>query len=78
MAKAKKYDYRVVQATAGWRAEIIRRVTSKKTMVSKSQDGFCSESEAKEWGEQALKSFLKSLDERNKRRSSQRDKRRQE
>ncbi len=78
MAKAKKYDCRVLQVTAGWRAEIIRRVTSKKTVVSKSQDGFCSESAAEEWGEQALTSFLKSLDERNKRRSSQRVKRRQE
>lgn len=77
MAKAKKYDYRVVQTTAGWRAEIIRRVTSKKVMVSKGQDGFSTESAAKEWGEQALKSFLKSLDERNKRRSDQRAKRQQ-
>ncbi len=77
MAKAKKYDYRVVQTTAGWRAEITRRVTSKKAMVSKGQDGFSTESEAKEWGEQALKSFLKNLGERNKRRSDQRAKRQQ-
>ncbi len=78
MAKAKEYDYRVVQDSVGWTAEITRRVTSKKNMVSKSQDGFSTESEAKAWGEKALKSFLKNLGERNKRRSSQRDKRQQE
>ncbi len=78
MAKAKKYDYRTVQGNTDWTAEITRRATSKKTVVSKSQGGFATESEAKEWGEQALKSFLESLGERNKRRSSQRDKRQSE
>ena len=74
MAKAKKYDYRVVQDDTGWRAEIIRRVTSKKVMVSKRQDGFASESEAKTWGEKTLKSFLDKLKERNKRQAFRRDK----
>ena len=78
MAKAKKYDYRIVQGDTDWSAEITRRASSKKTVVSKSQGGFASESEAKKWGEQALESFLESLAERNKRRSSQRDKRQQE
>ncbi len=73
MAKAKKYDYRVEQNDAGWTAEIIRRVTSKRMMVSKSQDGFSSEAEAKAWGEEALAAFLKNLEERNKRHSSQRE-----
>ncbi len=77
MAKAKKYDYRVVQTATAWRAEITRRVTAKKAMVSKEQGGFSTESEAKEWAEQALKSFLKNLDERNQRRSNQRAKRQQ-
>jgi len=74
MAKAKKYDYRVVQGDTGWRAEIMRRVTSKKVMVSKRQDGFASESEAKTWGEKTLKSFLDKLKERNKRQAFRRDK----
>jgi len=64
MAKAKKYDYRIVQGDTDWSAEITRRAST--------------ESEAKKWGKQALESFLESLAERNKRRSSQREKRQQE
>lgn len=78
MAKAKKYDYRVAQDKSTWTAEITRRVTSKRMMVSKSQDGFSSEAEAQAWGEKALAEFLESLGSRNKRRSSQREKRQQE
>ncbi len=73
MTKGKKYDYRVVQADSDWSAEIVRRVTTKKTVVSKSQGGFKTESEAKEWGETELKNFSKNLNARNKRRSEQRN-----
>lgn len=72
MAKSKKYDYRVVPAKSGWAVEIIRRVTAKESTVSKFKDGFASEVEAQEWGEEALKSFLNSLSERNKRRAVRR------
>ncbi len=72
MNKGKKYDYRVVQADSDWTAEIVRRVTSKKTVVSKSQGGFKTESEAQEWGEAELKNFSQNLNARNKRRSEQR------
>ena len=78
MAKAKKYDYRAVQGDTGWTAEITRRVTSKRTMVSKSQDGFATESEARAWGEKALAEFLKNLEARNKRRSQQREEKQQD
>ncbi|MCP4996179.1 MAG: DUF3622 domain-containing protein [Gammaproteobacteria bacterium] len=74
MEKGKKFDYRVVQESTGWTAEITRRKTSKETVVSKSKPGFSTESEAKAWGEKALESFLQSLNERNKRRSKKRDK----
>ncbi|MES9858687.1 MAG: DUF3622 domain-containing protein [Sedimenticola sp.] len=67
MGKGKKFDYRVTQEGDTWSAEIVRRVTSKKTAVSKSQGGFASETEAQEWGGKELKSFLKSLSERNRR-----------
>lgn len=73
MTKGKKYDYRVAQDNTGWRAEIIRRVTSKQTVVSKSQGGFATESDAQEWGQKELKAFLQNLVERNKRRSRQRE-----
>jgi len=72
MAKGKKYDVRVVQDKKTWTAEIIRHITSKKTVVSKSQGGFDAEANAQAWGEKELKSFLQNLNERNKRRSEKR------
>ena len=72
MAKGKKYDIRIVQDKKGWTAEIIRQVTSTKTMVSKSQKGFATEAEAQAWGENELKAFMQSLAERNKRRAEKR------
>lgn len=74
MAKSKKYDYRVTTSETGWVAEIIRQVTSKKTVVSKSQDGFTTETEAKAWGQQELKIFVQNHAARSKSRSEQHDK----
>ncbi|RLA16510.1 MAG: hypothetical protein DRQ56_10480, partial [Gammaproteobacteria bacterium] len=37
--KNKKYDYKIMQDAETWRAEITRRVSSKRSTVSKSQDG---------------------------------------
>jgi hypothetical protein len=73
MTTGKKYDYRVVQYDAFWKAEILRRATSKKTVVSKSQDGFATESDAQEWAQRELKSLLDTVREHNKHRSSQRE-----
>lgn len=73
MTKGKKYDFRIVQNGDCWTAEITRRVTSKKTSVSKKQGQFATESEAKEWAENELKSFMKNQNERNKLRSQKRD-----
>ena len=69
MTQSKKYDCRVVQDNTGWSADIIRRVTSKKTVVTKSQSGFTSEAEAQDWGQKEVKSFLKAvnLNEQKKR-----------
>lgn len=71
MTTNKKYDYRIIQDGTSWSVEIIRRVTTKKTAVSKSQQGFATEAEAKGWAEKELKSFLENLAERNKRDSEQ-------
>lgn len=68
MVKGKKYDYRIEQDGSDWRAEIIRKVTSKRTVVSKSQAGFTSEADARAWSEKELIGFLKHQSERNKRR----------
>lgn len=72
MAKSNKYDFKVKQEKSGWSAQITRRATAKKTIVSKSQDGFASESEAKAWGQKELELFLQNLKNRNQRHSSQR------
>ena len=69
MAQTKKYDFRISQKDSEWVAEIIRRVSSKKIITSKSQGGFTSEEEANEWGKAELTSFLKKQSERNKRAS---------
>ena len=69
MSKGKKYDFRVVAGENGFKTEITRRMTSTKTVVSKSHDGFATEAEAQAWGQTELKVFLGTLTERNKRRS---------
>lgn len=73
MAKGKKYEFHVKQENTGWTAEIIRKVTAKRTIVSKCQKGFSSESEAQEWGESELKTILQSVHERNLQRAQQQE-----
>ena len=51
MTATKKYDYRITQDDEQWVAEITRRATAKKTLVSKRQAGFATEAEAEQWGE---------------------------
>lgn len=70
MKTGKKFDFRLVQNNDVWTAEITRQVTSKKIRISKSQDGFISESDAKEWGQKELKNFLHRLRQRNMHRSN--------
>ena len=69
MAKSKKYTCRLVQENDAWAAEIVRRVTSKKSVVTKRQDGFATDDEAEAWGLNEVKILVKTanLNERNKR-----------
>lgn len=69
---SKKYTVEITQQDDTWSAAIVRRVSSKKTTVSKQQEGFQSEAEAKAWGEAELKAFMKQLSDKNKARSEQR------
>lgn len=71
MAKSKKYDCCIQHDDAGWRVEIIRKVTAKKTVISKRQGGFATEPEAIEWGQNEVKTLLQQHNERNKLRSQQ-------
>ena len=68
MSNSKKFDIRLIEDGATWTAQITRRKTKKQTIISKSQDGFTTEATANEWAETELKSYLQSLNERNKRR----------
>ncbi len=66
MPKSRKYDMQVMETDGAWKAEIIRRASAKKSVVSKTQDGFATEAEARAWAEKELATFLE-LNERNKR-----------
>jgi hypothetical protein len=70
MTQSKKYDCRVTQDTTGWTADIIRRVSAKKSHTSKTQGGFATETEARAWGEAEVKAFLhkRNLAEQKRRR----------
>lgn len=69
MTKGKKFDYRIVEDSSKWAAEITRRASAKKLVVSKRQDGFASEADAQSWAETELKSFVEKLEKQNKRRA---------
>ena len=73
MSKEKKFSYQVLEEEGTWKAEIIRKVSVKKTTVTKAQGGFSSEQEATAWADTELQAFMKQLSERNKRRAQKRD-----
>jgi len=57
MKTSKQYEIRIKPDDTGWVAELIRRVTTKKTVVTKSQGGFASESDAQAWGQGEVKAL---------------------
>ncbi|MFT5579735.1 MAG: hypothetical protein ACI9WS_002495 [Paraglaciecola psychrophila] len=69
MTSAKKYQFKAVQNDSNWTGQIIRRVSARKTMVSKQQTGFATQEQANSWGEVELKAFLVKQNERNTRKS---------
>lgn len=75
MAKGKKYDYEVFAAGETWSVKILRQASARKVVVSKRQDGFATEDEAKAWGETELKQFMEQQIERNKRKAERREER---
>lgn len=72
MAKGKKYDYQVVAEGETWSVKILRQASARRIVVSKRQDGFATEDEAKAWGEAELKQFMEQQIERNKRKAERR------
>lgn len=75
MSKGKKYSYQLLQQENSWSAKIIRQVTSRRTQVSKSKDGFETEEAATKWAQETLESFLEQQSERNKRKAEKREQR---
>jgi hypothetical protein len=73
MTAGKKYSFSVEKNDAEWAVSILRRASSRKTVVSKRQAGFASEEEATAWGESELKSFQQQQAERNKRKAKDRN-----
>lgn len=71
MTQSKKYSYRIEQDGSSWTVDIVRRVTSRAVVVSKSQGGFATEAEAKSWAEDEVSKFLKrhNLNDQQKRRA---------
>jgi hypothetical protein len=72
MKESKKYSIRTSQEKDTWSAEVIRRASAKKTIVSKTQAGFKTEAEANEWAEKELVLFTAKQSEQNKRRGQKR------
>ena len=72
MAQQNKFDYRIKQDNEQWSAEITRRVTARKTSVSKRKKGFATQELAEQWAKETLTGFLDNLQESNKRKAEKR------
>lgn len=72
MAQQNKFDYRIKQDGDKWNAEITRRVTARKTSVSKRQKGFETQELAEQWAKEQLTGFLENLQASNKRKAEKR------
>ena len=72
MPKSNKYSALIEAIDNTWRAQIVRQASSRKVVVSKSQDGFSTEAEAQAWAEKHLQEFTRIQQESNKRHSEKR------
>ncbi|MCW8996910.1 MAG: DUF3622 domain-containing protein [Psychromonas sp.] len=72
MAQQNKFDYRIKEDGNKWNAEITRRVTARRTSVSKQQKGFETPELAEQWAKEQLTRFLENLQANNKRKAEKR------
>ena len=72
MSQDKKFDYRIKQDGDKWHAEITRRVSARKTSVSKRKKGFASEALASQWAQEQLVDFINNQQIANKRKAEKR------
>lgn len=75
MTQQKKFDYQIKQDATTWSAEITRRVSARRTSISKQQDGFETEALAIEWATTELSGFLEKQKQANARKSERRTER---
>ncbi|WP_160061190.1 DUF3622 domain-containing protein [Psychromonas sp. L1A2] len=75
MTQQKKFDYQIKQDANTWSAEITRRVSARRSSVSKKQDGFVTEALAIEWATAELAGFLEKQKQANARKSERRTER---
>jgi len=69
---SKKYQSKVSQEGGTWVAYITRQITSRKSIVSKKQDGFSSEAEAQTWVDSNLSEFINTQKKANSRQGTHR------
>ena len=69
---SKKYQSNIEQIDNTWTARITRQISSQKTHVSKQQEGFKTEDEAKQWADKRLIEFAGIQQSTNKRQNTQR------
>lgn len=72
MAQENKFDYCIKQNDTKWDAEITRRVSARRTIVSKQKKGFETQDLAQQWAKEKLADFLKNLQLGNKRKAEKR------
>ncbi|ORU94915.1 MAG: pressure-regulated protein [Cycloclasticus sp. symbiont of Poecilosclerida sp. M] len=72
MSQGKKHNIEISKEGSKWKADIIRRASAKKNVVSKTQDSFKTKKEASAWAEEQLALFLAQQSEQNKRRAEKR------
>ena len=75
MTQQKKFDYTIKQDANTWSAEITRRVSARRSSISKQQDGFATEALAIEWATAELAGFLEKQKQANARKSERRSER---
>lgn len=69
---SKKYQSEILSNGNTWSARITRQVTSRKSIVSKEQDGFSNEADAQSWVETNLAEFVTTQKTANSRQGSNR------
>ncbi len=72
MSENKKFTIRLTEKRNGWSAEIIRQVTSRRTVVSKREMGFESQELAQAWADTELAGFIENQAKRNERKAEAR------